>query len=122
MTQLKMDDNDDVAIINNGVALTQNNSDEEIRQRLLQNLRFFLGEWFLDQTEGLPYFQAVFVKGTPPDIVEAAFKDRIIGTDGVESLERFEPLDLNSATRELKVDFDVKTINGTIININEVLP
>lgn len=122
MTQLKMDDNDDVAIVNNGVVLTVNDSDEEIRQRLLQNLRFFLGEWFLDQTEGLPYFQAVFVKGTPPDIVEAAFKDRIIGTNGVESLERFEPLDLNSATRELKVDFDVKTINGTIININEVLP
>lgn len=122
MTQLLMDDNDDVAIVNNQLVLTENNSQDEIRQRLLQNLRFFYGEWFLDQTEGLPYFQSVFVKGTPPDIVEAAFKDAIIGTDGVESLERFEPLDLNSATRELKVDFDVRTINGNNININEVLP
>ena len=122
MTQLKMDDNDDVAIENNRLVWTENDSDEEIRQRLIQNLKFFLAEWFLDKNEGLPYFQAIFVKGTPADIVEGAFKDRIIGTNGVNDLQRFEPLDLNSATRELKVDFDVRTINGNNLTINEVLP
>jgi len=122
MTQLKMDDNNDLAIENNRLVLTENNSDEEIRQRLLQNLRFFLSEWFLDKTVGLPYFQAVFVKGTPPEIVEAAFKDAIIGTDGVDFLSRFDPLDLNSATRSLTVSFDVQTINGNNLTINEVLP
>lgn len=122
MTQLKMNDNDDVAIENNRFVWTVNNSDEEIRQRLIQNLKFFLGEWFLDINQGVPYFQAIFVKGTPPEIVEAAFKDVIIGTDGVTDLKRFEPLDLNSATRELKVDFDVTTINGNNLTINEVLP
>lgn len=122
MTQLKMDDNDDVAIENNRFVWTVNDSDEEIRQRLIQSLKFFLGEWFLDKNEGLPYFQAVFVKGTPPDIIEAAFKDRIIGVNGVNDLQRFEPLDLNSATRQLTVDFDVRTINGNNLTINEVLP
>jgi len=122
MTQLKMDDNNDLAIENNRLVLTENNSDEEIRQRLLQNLRFFLSEWVLDKTVGLPYFQAVFVKGTPPEIVEAAFKDAIIGTDGVDFLSRFDPLDLNSATRSLTVSFDVQTINGNNLTINEVLP
>ena len=71
MTQLKMNSDKDVAIENNRLVWTSHNSDEEISQRLVQNLKFFLGEWFLDQTEGLPYFQAVFVKGTPPDIIEA---------------------------------------------------
>lgn len=122
MTQLKMDINNDVAIENNRLVLTEHNSDEEISQRLLQRLRFFQGEWFLNRIEGLPYFQAVFVKGTPPDIIEAAFKDVIIGTEGVESLQRFAPLDLNTATRELTVDFDVRTINGNNLTINEVVP
>lgn len=122
MTQLKMDDNDDLAIENNKFVLTENDSDEEIRQRLLQNLRFFLAEWFLDKTLGLPFFQAIFVKGTPPDIVEASFKDVIIGTEGVDTLNKFDPLDLNSATRDLSVSFDVTTINGNNLTINEVIP
>jgi len=121
MTQLLMDENDDVAIVNNRMVMTVNNSDEEIRQRLIQRLKKFAGEWFLDINDGVPYFQAVFVKGTPADIIESIFKDVIIGTDGVDFLKRFEPLDL-SGTRELTVDFDVQTINGTELQINEVLP
>lgn len=121
MTQLVMDDNDDLAIIDNKFVLTEHNSDEEIRQRLLQRLRDFRGEWFLDQTEGIAYFELVFVKGTPVDIIEAEFKDRIIGTDGVSVLRRFEPLTFDTASRELFVNFDVKTINGNTITINEAL-
>ena len=122
VTQLKMDDNDDLAIENNKFVLTSNNSDEEIRQRLLQRLRFFYGEWFLETTKGIPYFQAVFVKGTPPDIIEGIFKETIIATEGVVSLTRFEPLDFNTATRELTVDFDVQTINSDTLTINEAIP
>lgn len=122
MTQFKMDDNNDVAIENNSFVLTENNSDEEIRQRLIQRLKFFLGEWFLDVTEGLPYFQVIFVKGTSPDLIEGAFKDRIIGTPGVTTLNRFDPIDYSAATREAKVNFDVTTINGNNLKINEVLP
>lgn len=122
MTQLKMDDNNDLAVENNRFVLTENNSDEEIRQRLLQRLRDFRGEWFLDQVEGVPYFELIFVKGTSPEIIEGEFKDRILGTDGVVSLKRFDPLQINTGTRILFVSFDVKTINSTIVTINEELP
>ena len=69
----------------------------------------------------IAYFELVFVKGTPVDIIEAEFKDRIIGTDGVKTLSRFDPLSFDTASRELIVSFDVKTINGNTITINEVL-
>ena len=115
-----MNDNDDLAIENNRFVLTVNDSDEEIRQRIIQRLKFFRGEWFLDLTEGLPYFQAIFVKGTPADIIEAAFKNRIIGTDGVVTLSRFDPIELDSKLRNLTVSFDVKTINGNTIFINNL--
>jgi hypothetical protein len=118
MTQLKMDETGDLAIENNRFVLTDNDSDQEIRQRLLQRLRFFLGEWFLDRNEGVPWFQAIFVKETPPAIIDAILKERIIATNGVVSLERFDPLDLDIEQRLLFVSFDVLTINGTILSIN----
>lgn len=122
MTQLKMNDNDDIEILNNTASLTENDSDIEISQRLKQRLKFFYGEWFLDKTKGLPWFQLIWVKGTKAELIEAAFIDMIIGTDGVTSLQSFDDLDLDSATRKLSVKFDVKTINGETLTINEVLP
>jgi len=122
MTQLKMDINDDLAIENNSFVLTENNSDEEIRQRMIQSLKFFLGEWFLDRIEGVPYFQTVFVKGTSPDIIEAIFKEKIIDVNGVSILNNFEPIEYTASTREMKLVFDVTTINGNNLIINEVLP
>lgn len=122
MTQLRQDDNGDLLISNNRFSFTENNSDEEISQRLKQALKTFLAEWFLDSTIGIPYFQAVFVKGTPPEIIAGLFKDAIIAVQGVLTLTRFDDLEYDPATRELKVSFDVTTINGNNLTINEVLP
>lgn len=122
MTQLRQDDNGDLLISNNRFSLTENNSDEEISQRLKQALKTFLAEWFLDSTIGIPYFQAVFVKGTPPEIISGLFKDAIIAVPGVLTLTRFDDLEYDPATREMKVSFDVTTINGNNLTINEVLP
>jgi hypothetical protein len=117
MTQLRMDDNDDVEYKNNSFSLTENNSDEEIRQRLLQALRLFFNEWFLDKTIGIPYFEAVFVKGTPAYIIEAIFKDTILSVQGVMILSRFERVDFDAGTRIAKLSFDVITVNGDTITI-----
>lgn len=122
MTQLKVNSDGDLDITENKWSLTEHNSDQEISQRLTQRLKFFYREWFLNRNEGLPYFQAIFVKGTPPEIIDSFFKERIITTEGVVNLKRFAPLDLNASSRVLSVDFDVVTINGNTININEELP
>ena len=121
MTQLVQNNDGDIDITNNKFSLTSNNSDEEISQRLKQNLKTFLNEWFLDKTVGIPYLQIIFVKGTPVSVIEAAFKGAIISTDGVATIERFDDLDLDTATRKLTVDFDVTTINGNTVTISEVL-
>lgn len=122
MTQIRQTDDGDIQITNNKFSLTSNNSDEEISQRLKQRLKTFLGEWFLDSTIGIPYFQAVFVKGTPPEIIDGIFKDEIIGTRGVKSLNRFDSIEYDPATRVAQISFDVTTINGNNLTINEVLP
>ena len=116
MTAILTVDND-LAIEKNNLVLTDNNSDQEIEQRIRQNLLTYLGEWFLDTSIGVPYLQVVYVKGVAPILVEAAFKDVITETPGVLSLTRFDPIELNSATRQLTINFAVRTINNQIIPV-----
>lgn len=119
MSQLKMTDDGDIEIGMNKFSLVTGRA--EIRQRLIQALRTFFGEDFTDLTKGLPWFQVVFEKTTPPEQIDAAIKNEILSVTGVISLTRYEPLDLDVATRTLAVDFEVNTVFGAIA-IEEELP
>lgn len=112
MTQLKQDVDGDILFENNQFSLVE--GEDEIRQRLIQNLKTFLGEWFLDTTIGVPYHQLIFVKDTPASVVEDLLKDEILNTVDVIGLNRFEPLDLDRGPRLLSVDFEVQTIFGPL--------
>lgn len=61
---------------------------EAIRLRLLARLRFFKREWFLDQRQGMPYFEAVFVKSPDVALVQSIFTRAILSTPGVESIAK----------------------------------
>lgn len=115
MSQLLTDDLGDLEVTNNNFSVIR--GDREIEQSLLQNLKTFEGEWFLNTTLGVPYFQIVFQKQSPPSLIADAFKDTILETNGVTELSRFVPLDL-SPDRELSVEFSV---NGNI-DIEASLP
>jgi hypothetical protein len=97
--------------LNTGLALVQ--------QRLKQSLLFFLGEWFLDVTDGVPYYQDIFIKA--PDIitVESIFKSTILETPDVLELISFE-LEYTNIDRGLSLEFEVKTTFGNL-TISEVL-
>lgn len=120
--QLILDENGDLEIKNNKLGLTKHDSDEEISQRLKQALLYFYGEWFLDVTAGVPWFQIILQKGTSPEIIEGIIKDVIIGVNGVATLNRFSPIEYEPKTRQMRISFDVTTINGNNLKINEVLP
>jgi hypothetical protein len=112
MSQLKMTDAGDIQITGNRFSLVDRKA--EVRQRLIQNLRTFFGECFLDTTLGVPYHQVIFEKGTPQSVIESLLIDEILKTVGVTNLIRFEPLDLDPATRVLTVDFEVATVFGSV--------
>jgi hypothetical protein len=56
---------------------------EAIRLRLLARLRFFKREWFLDKRQGMPYYEAVFVKNPDVGLVQSIFRRAILSTPGV---------------------------------------
>lgn len=80
-------------------------------QRIKQRLWFFLGEWFLNIREGVPYYQQILVKRPQLPTVESIFKRTILQTPGVVQLMQFS-LEYENDIRRLRVDFRVNTVYG----------
>jgi len=82
---------------------------EETRQACISRLRLFLGEYFLDATDGTPWFQSILGKASR-DIAEANIKQRILGTRGVIAINSFE---MTSDTKQRKI-----SVVATLTDIN----
>ncbi len=95
--------NHDIYLDANGqIALTQTPLDQRIDCRL----RTFLGEFWLDVTLGIPYFQEVLKKNPDMQAVRAAFAAEIQKVPGVKTLESLE-VSMDRALRKLTVTFNV---------------
>jgi hypothetical protein len=87
---------------------------EYVRQKLAVRFRFFLGEWFLDRREGVPYYRDVFVKSPNLAVIRSLFRAVAMSVPGVASLPRFE-IDFHPQERHLLFDFIAKTSFGDAI-------
>jgi hypothetical protein len=84
-----------------------------IRQRLKQRLLTILGEWFLDETIGLPWFGEFSQKGVDDARVTALIMRSIAQTPGVSEIVAFD-LTLDRRARRLVVNFRVITPEGEL--------
>ena len=87
---------------NGQIALTQTPLDQRIDCRL----RTFLGEFWLDVTLGIPYFQEILKKNPDMQAVRAAFAAEIQKVSGVKVLNSLE-VSMDRALRKLTVTFNV---------------
>ena len=87
------------------------NVPEAVGQAVRTRLGLWTGEWFLDTFEGTPYRSAVLGENTRP-IYDQAIKHRILGTQGVISIQDYASV-LNTATRRLQVAATINTLYGT---------
>lgn len=111
-------DTGELAIENNSFVLVE--GPEEIEQLLTQRLNTFLGEWFLDKSIGIPYFQEILKKNPNPSDIEAIFVDKITKTTGLKELNSLEIL-IDSSIREMRINFNAK-IDGDPANHNFSIP
>lgn len=81
-----------------------------VAQAVRTSLLLFQGEWFLDATAGMPWFQKVLGYGTK-SLYDAAVKNCILGVQGVLSIVSYSS-DLDESARRLSVTAAVNTIYG----------
>jgi len=87
LKDIQLNNSHDIEIVNNDLAVVSglNATVQSIRQRFW----LFQGEWFLDETAGVPYLQQIFVKGVRLAVVRNILLRVLASTVGVESIRRF---------------------------------
>ena len=110
------DDLKNLLIVNGDLVLTSKS--EAVKQHLSQRLKMFVGEWFLDLSEGVPYYQNILIKNPNPNIIDGLLKDTILSTPGVDELLSFN-LDFDAGLRKLTVDFSIRVLD-TIIDFENL--
>lgn len=108
-----LDSNNNLIIESGKIKLVEDGA--EVVQKVRSNLLFYLGEWFLDTTKGVPYFEQVFIKPVNLANVESIFKSAIINTTGVARLINFAMDFEGGKSRKLSLAFEAETIYDEII-------
>ncbi len=76
-------------------------------------LEFFQGEWFLDTSAGVPWWQQVLVKNPAPGQLAGVFRNALLGVAGVKQVLSLE-LSYDPPLRSLSVEFEVQTDLGLL--------
>lgn len=104
-------DTNDLVFINGAAPVTQLMT-QIVAQRLKITLYTFLGEWFLDTTIGVPYFQQIFGKIRTKSTIDLIFQ-RIISADpDVIEILSFDS-SLAAETRGYSMTFQVRVSDNT---------
>ena len=118
MIDLLTDMNGNLALINNDLSLIS--GIDRVAQKVLINLRFFYGEWFLDTTYGVKYHEEILVKNPDMSTVDGLLKAAIMDDPDVVELINYQST-LDSANRLLTVSFTINTVYGLLTVENENL-
>lgn len=85
-----------------------------IAQDVTTRLQFFLGEWFLNTSAGIPYFQKILVKNPNLAVVGSLLRKTILTTPGIKTLTEDLSFVFTGATRTMSVSFTADTISGPL--------
>ena len=85
---------------------------ETVSQRLKIRLLTFMGEWFLDTTYGVPYWQRMLgIKQTSKAAIDLILQQQILEESGVKEIVSFNSTFQN---RQYSLSFSVKVVTGEI--------
>ena len=99
MIDLCIDKNGDLNISNGTISKTKS-----VAQKVSILLNTFKGEWFLDETIGIPYFQSIFGKKIKKEKIDLIFTSQISSVDGVKKILSFSS-DIIDRKYSFKVEF-----------------
>jgi hypothetical protein len=118
---IKLDDTGDLALESGDLVLVGGTTDAENIAAIAQHVRIrvltFLGEWFLDESRGVPYRERIFRKGARPGLVQSLLRRAIEQTPGVRAVTEFS-LEIDRRARSARATWrassDVGEISGAV--------
>lgn len=113
MSVILQDANGDI-VIQNGRMVVVQDAAQCAANRLRNFFRLALGEFFLDQREGVPYLQVVFVKNPDVGVIRELFRRVIMSEGTIVSTPTLDVL-YDPAARHLDFEFEAKTTDGATI-------
>jgi hypothetical protein len=88
--------------------------------RLRENLSFFLGEWFLDTRQGLPYFRVIIGQRYDSAAIDSMFRRGALLSPGVASVEQLTSA-FNRRSRVLSIPvFKIRLKDGSLITQDQL--
>ncbi len=86
---------------------------DAIKQACRLALELFLGEWFLDGSIGVPYYEEILVKAPNLPAIRAIFRKKLLAIVGVLDVISIN-LSYDNAARKLSVSWRVLTDFGEL--------
>jgi hypothetical protein len=85
-----------------------------VLQRIWCRLRFVKGEWYLDQRQGTPWKEKIWVKGVTESTVKRVIREVVVNTPGVEALNRLD-VSIDKTTRLATITITATSDLGTVV-------
>lgn len=104
----------DLLLVNNDLSFTD--AQQLTVQKLKQTLLLFSGEWFLNNNVGLPYLEEIFGKNVSLSRIETIYIRAIQSIPEVVEIVTLN-VNINSASRTLSVDFEVRDNQSNLISM-----
>lgn len=84
-----------------------------IAQSIRIALRTWLGDWFLDTSQGVPFLEQILAKKAKAETVEAILRGQILQVDGVLSIQRFS-MQIDNRKRICTIQFVANSAEGLV--------
>lgn len=102
-----------------------NGNADDFKQAILQDctsaLQMFKGEWFLDLNEGVPYFEAIFVKNPTLETIKSIFRQVLLSRNHVKNIVSID-ITIDKQTRTARVDFVATLTTGDTLDTTILHP
>jgi len=108
---IKLDEDGDISLVN-GDAQTTGIGAEDLAQRLRIRLNTFQGEWFMDNTLGIDWWNRVMGKNRSKMAVDALIQDAILKEPA--ALQIVSYTSSISTDRKFSCSFRVRTEDGAV--------
>ena len=86
---------------------------EDVRQRVIEALRFEQGEWYLAVSKGVPYRSEVFTRPVSAGLAKAVIADRVRRVEGVTRILELSA-SINADTRRFTCFVRAETPFGAV--------